>query len=92
MSVSADFSSDIFNKQLPQSSLIIDRTNSLSGARLNNAPRTLFDEIGREFNDHDDLVSITSIIFNTTFMYIYVYIYSITKICQQLFENNNKNE
>ncbi|KAI7858092.1 hypothetical protein BDC45DRAFT_598380 [Circinella umbellata] len=55
MSVSADFSSDIFNKDLPQSSLIIDRSNSLSGAKFNNVPRTLFDEIGREFNDYDDL-------------------------------------
>ncbi|KAG2217202.1 hypothetical protein INT45_005411 [Circinella minor] len=57
MSVSADFSSDIFNKDLPQSSLIIDRSNSRSGAKFHNVPRTLFDEIGREFNDHDDLFS-----------------------------------
>ncbi|KAI9260496.1 hypothetical protein BDA99DRAFT_538107 [Phascolomyces articulosus] len=50
-----DLSAVIFSKDLPQSSLIMDHSKSFSADKFNNAPRTLFEEIGREFNEHEDV-------------------------------------
>ena len=56
MSLDTDFSAVIFNKDLPQSSFVGQSPNSLSAGKFSNAPRTLFDEIGRDLNEDRDAV------------------------------------
>ncbi|KAI8139050.1 hypothetical protein BJV82DRAFT_272812 [Fennellomyces sp. T-0311] len=57
MSLDTDFSAVIFSKDLPQSSFVGESPKSLSAAKFTNAPRTLFDEIGRDLNEDRDAVS-----------------------------------
>lgn len=45
MSTSSEYSVMVFNKDLPQSSLILDSPVTLSQHLFKNAPRTLFDEM-----------------------------------------------